>query len=369
MTTTPLPTLSVLQREALETIITVFTKAQPRVKEFRLGGYAGTGKTTLLKHIKDALVELAFDVAVVAPTGKAAKVLSSKGLFATTIHRLIYDSGPTAGSKGWTLREKLHGVSFIICDEASMVDRKLYTDLLSFKYPILWVGDPGQLEPVGNDIRLMVDPDFTLTEVFRQALDNPILAFATHIRAGKVPTIGQDPKTGIIPNLDPTRLLRSFRSKHKPSFGSFDQIIVGKNTTRRGLNKSIRESLGRPSHEPEVGDKLIVLKNNYQLGLVNGETLTIEALNRIGTFNLRTDEGLLLEDVTLDLTVYHTGEVPKFVDPDVLLTDFGYAITCHKSQGSEWDRVLVLDEAFGDELRRWRYTAITRARKHLTYLL
>lgn len=358
-------TLTSEQSLVLTGITSALLSGAPQLK---LGGYAGTGKTTLLKFLREEL-KPHFQISFIAPTGKAAKVLSSKGLYAQTIHSLIYDYAPT--SKTFTKRSKLSGTSLLICDEASMVDKTLYTDLVSFGIPILWVGDPGQLEPVGIDIGLMKSPDFLLSTILRQALDNPIIAFAHHIRLGGQTTVRPSLDFKSFQDKDPTKLQRAYRNIFKPKFKDYDQILVGKNTTRYALNYSIRQMMGKTKTLPELDDKLIILKNSYALGVVNGESCTVTSVDASQTiYSITLESGRLIEDIYLNPSIFRRDDPIRYSsNPDTLNCDFGYAITVHKSQGSEWNRVLVIDEAFGDERARWRYTAITRTKEHLTYLI
>src|SRR5262249_13888327 len=139
-----------------------------------IGGYAGTGKTTLICR----LAEMWPDAAVVTFSGKAASVLVEKGVAkARTIHSLIYI--PLRGARGkgvrFQRRHTLPGVSVIIVDEASMINDELYDHLMTFRLPVLFVGDPGQLEPIGSKFNLMCNPHITLNEIHRQARENPIL--------------------------------------------------------------------------------------------------------------------------------------------------------------------------------------------------
>lgn len=362
MTSPPTFNLSPQQQEACAAIQACFCNDSPR--HFRLGGFAGTGKTTILRYIADKLAPN-FRLAICAPTGKAAKVLTSKGLPATTIHQLCYEKVSDRPLK--FARKNYLNADLIICDEASMVNTQIFEDLSKFHKSILWCGDPGQLEPVGDDPRLMVKPDYTLTEIFRQAADNPIIGFATHVRRGGIVTKGLL-SSGLFDNIDPTKLHRALKRTFSAKFQNYDQIIVGRNETRHKLNDQIRAKLGFRGHLPNVKETLIILKNNWDEGLVNGDIVTVTDIHTDGTYDLLDDTNTTHYNQSLN-PLYFTREEVKYHDPDLIHCDFSYAITCHKSQGSEWDRVLVIDEAFGDNKARWRYTAITRAAKHLTYLI
>lgn len=333
---------------------------------FILGGYAGTGKTFLLSKLIPMLQDdHKLKVKIVAPTGKAASVLRSKGVPATTIHRLCYEMvcpNPLTFEKV----DKLD-CDVIICDESSMIPSDIYNDLLSYNIPILFVGDPGQLEPVGKDPNIMKNPDFTLTEVHRQALDNPIIAFATFLRENPwefafrfkhhLDSSALSIRRGLVPD-------------HLPSF---DQIIVGTNKSRVTYNTRLRKLLNHKG-PPQPGERLICLSNSRRYNLFNGLQITVGERG----CNTTTEELHILRDdfnqidnelIPINLDALNVEKfTPDFSrrTPQVPF-DFAYAITCHKSQGSEWDKVLVIDQAFGTPPNRWRYTAATRAKASLVW--
>ena len=146
--------------------------------EVTVGGRAGTGKTTVIRH----LVGLLPRFAVCAYTGKAVNVLKSKGVDARTIHSLIYKAYTDEERKVYFSLAADLGCDGIIVDEASMVSRSIYEDLRSFGKPLVFVGDHGQLEPVGDDFNLMRDPDYRLETIHRNA--GEIAHFADYIRQG-----------------------------------------------------------------------------------------------------------------------------------------------------------------------------------------
>lgn len=356
--------------------------------EFKLGGYAGTGKTTVIKSIEDSFRKDFKNVTIAAFTGKAVNVLQRKGLHsAQTLHSLMYDvidlgQGVIDFEKKVRLDSR---PNLIIVDEASMISTELYDDLKSFNIPCLFVGDPGQLEPVGENPNLMKEPDFVLQTIHRQAAQSPIIAFANHIRTG-----GHIIAGGPFQHAD-------LRIRKKGSFDAteFDQVICAKNKTRIGINLLYRHKDGKPEKGLVAGDKIIILRNNLAFGVFNGSILFLDEVqdspkhdwwivkakdetgkeyNRLPIWKVPFQER---EKYELDKAMVP----PKFVDettarlerlPSVCIADFGYCITCHKSQGSEWDRVLIWDEWLPPkcwDMKRWRYTAITRAAKELTYCL
>ena len=204
---------------------------------FRLFGYAGTGKTTLAKHIAEYVDG---DVMFGAYTGKAAYVLRSKGCDgASTIHSMIYrpDGEVVGESPVFAIKRDCDAAkaSLIIIDECSMVDEELGRDLLSFDTKVLVLGDPAQLPPVkGGGFFTEANPDVMLTEVHRQAADNPIISLSMDIREGRTIDYGQYGESRVIPKseIDSDDILAS------------DQVLVGINKTRRQFNSRIRELKG-----------------------------------------------------------------------------------------------------------------------------
>jgi exodeoxyribonuclease-5 len=328
-------------------------------QSFTLGGYAGTGKTTLIAH----LAQTWEGVAVAALCGKAAHVLRAKGVAATTIHGLIYVRAPApGGATRFRRRRSLGGVRTLIIDEASMIDHVLFHDLLSFGLPVLFVGDHGQLEPIGTSAGLMADPHVRLETIHRQARGNPILRLATAFREGRPTPYWDDPRGRL-------RVLGR---------GEFDrlvcpgvQIICGFNKTRHRVNARVRGMLGLGRELVAPGEKPICLKNNRTWNLFNGQQVTVLdiAQDRPDTIHLdvETDDGRSLTLPALRQQLGHD-LVKDFRSQDVALMDYGYCLTAHKAQGAEWDEVLVLEEICSSwDPRRWRYTAATRARQRLVY--
>lgn len=357
------------QQEATQRIGAWYkTRNQPI---YRLGGYAGTGKTTI---IKDIIRDGEFgSVACAAFTGKAASVLSKKGVPASTIHSLIYnyDEDPNTKEAVFTLKGSSElDLDLIVIDEASMISTELYDDLLSFDIPVLFVGDPGQLEPVGDNPNLMKECDFTLTTIHRQALESPIISLAAHIR-----TSDHNYKPALFGSKPPAL---NFKNKvlSPDDITMADQIIVAKNKTRQIVNAKARAIKGfKLLDGVHPTDKLICLRNNKTLGFHNGQILFVEAVVKEHYNNfemvLRSEDGKTKWTVPVWSEPFYREVDPKELCPkDFLHCDFGYAITCHKAQGSEWPHVIVMDEwmpAHIWSMARWRYTAVTRAATKLTY--
>lgn len=352
---------------------------------FYLAGYAGTGKSTLAQHIA---AQENGKVRYAAFTDKAAGVMRQKGCAgAKTIHSLIYkgrvdaEGKPMRDEHGNVILEvnrgALQGVSLVIVDEVSMVNEELGKDLLSFGVPVLVLGDPAQLAPVrGEGYFTGGQPDYMLTEVHRQAKDSPIIRLASEIRSG-----GRYGQPCDIEGLHICR--RSDLEQHRVT--DADMVIVGRNLSRQRYNARLRELHGFTDPNPMVGESLICLRNDREKHIANGEIYKIVAKSKPG----RNKSRKVLRYTVADPDSPERPEIeikvrPEFFKPDNSANEinwkelvgtqrftFGLAITAHKAQGSQWSKVCVFDEssAFGDDRRRWLYTAVTRAADHLTLVM
>lgn len=366
---------------------------------FRLFGYAGTGKTTIAKHVAESIAKV---VLYAAFTGKAALVMRTRGCAdASTIHSLIYHPKEKSRAELERLEVEVKArpddaalraaldrerqaikkpafepnedsdVAFsdlVVVDEVSMVGEKLGSDLLSYGTKVLVLGDPGQLPPIeGGGFFTAAEPDAMLSEVHRQAEGSPVIKLATAARRMRsLPTDA----------LGSSAVLR--RSKMDvAAMLAHDQVIVGKHVTRRAFNVEARAHLKLSGALPVPGDRLICLRNNHKLGLLNGQQWVVQAVGAMDDdvveLGLRCEDGEEIEE----LPVYRhwfegrDKELPAWNRKTAEEFDFAYAITCHKSQGSQWSSVCVIDEAWGTpaERARWRYTAITRAAERVTVLV
>src|SRR4051794_21885863 len=249
------------QQEAALSRVAAWLKAgTPQL--FRLFGYAGTGKTTLPRHVAEAVEG---EVAFGAFTGKAASVLRQKGCHdASTIHSMIYRTRESdEGGPLFAINRSgpASQADLIIIDECSMVDAELGRDLLSFGKPILVLGDPAQLPPVkGGGFFTDAEPDVMLTQIHRQAEDNPIIRLSRTVRDGGEIALGTYGDTRIIrrSEVDAAAVLTA------------DQVLVGLNRTRRLYNGRIRALKGTSEPLPISGDKLVCLRNDRTKGLING---------------------------------------------------------------------------------------------------
>jgi exodeoxyribonuclease-5 len=300
--------------------------------------------------------------------------MRSKGCHsASTIHSLIYrarESGEETPSFELWNDAPASKAKLIIIDECSMVDAELARDLMSFGVPLLVLGDPAQLPPIsGGGFFTDAEPDAMLTEVHRQAQDDPIVRLSMEIRAGNPLTQGQYGETQVVRRdaLDPKRVLDA------------DQVLVGRNVTRRAYNARLRERRGFTDALPMAGDKLVCLRNNRRKGLFNGGLWMVKERpkprRQIIRMHLKPDEDLGERVIKVSVRPEcFTGAIEEFDWPQRKAYDefdFGYVLTVHKAQGSQWDDVVLFDEsgAFPDNRDRWLYTGVTRAAKRLTIVV
>ncbi len=362
------------------------------ILEFVLAGWAGTGKSFMIEHIIDVLNLNPDSGEVIFATfmGKASLVVTRKagGKYTCyTLHKTLYyaKKDPRSGKVTFHPKTAEHfvGVKLIIVDEASMITKELLRILRTLKIKILFIGDHGQLPPIGEADREMYNrlkyrPDFVLTEIQRQAEGNPIIALATQIRNDEKINIGKYGEGVLI-------IPKSQIMKYSSSLINADQVLCGLNATRHRYNGNIRDLLGIKSQDPVNGDKLICLRNNWNRGiedyaLVNGMVGFIDnvkSINKYFNYDFRPD---FLND---HVNVYSMQEEihGKYVDYQSLTRqekdmldsfNYGYAITTHKAQGSEWDKVFGINETFkGNEAgihgynKEWLYTLCTRPAEKL----
>ncbi|WP_297300008.1 AAA family ATPase [uncultured Methylovirgula sp.] len=356
------------QDAALKAVSFWLKRGTPQV--FRLFGYAGSGKTTLARAVAD---NMEGDVMFGAFTGKAALVMRSKGCRdARTIHSMIYRARDTDTEEpSFVLNEDgpASKAELIIIDECSMVDEALGRDLLSFGKPVLVLGDPAQLPPIkGGGFFTEASPDAMLTEVHRQAADNPIIRLSMLIRDGGRLAPGRYGSSRIVSR----DLIDAEQVK------AADQVLVGLNRTRRAYNRRLRELLGRAGDLPEAGDKLVCLKNDRKKGLLNGSLWTVQTAGTVRRKKIRMtvvpEEDSAHKPLRIGvLPEFFTSEeeIPYSLRRESDEFDYGYALTVHKAQGSQWDKIVLFDEsgAFREHRDRWLYTGITRAAESLTIVL
>ena len=368
-----------------------------------IAGYAGTGKSTLVKFIVNALLNEGVkkrDIVFCSYTGKATLVLQQKGNDnAMTLHKLLYDSFPRPDGSFYRKPKIALGYRVIIVDECSMMPKEMMALLLSHSgIYCIFTGDPGQLPPVDRNANnhLLDKPDIFLDEIMRQAAESDIIQLSLAIREGKDLKVfkGSD------------AIVMTYKEFNTGVMQWADQILCATNKTRVALNNQMREILGR-GPEPEEGDRLICLRNYDDYcsingnSLVNGVTGTVKncykSFVRVPKFlgnykDIDTLEGEFFSDdndyygnLMMDYKEITTGErclsnkdIYKIsrnrIGRSYIPMEFtyGYAITTHKSQGSEWPKVLVVEERFPfdqEEHQRWLYTAVTRSSEKLVVVL
>lgn len=327
-----------------------------------LGGYAGTGKSTIIRVLLDALHRKGRSFCACAFTGKATNVLRKKGMHAQTIHSTIYQPYKDEnGDTVWFLTDKYDlankGVDGFIVDEASMVSKEIHDDLISFGLPIIYVGDHGQLEPIGTKFNLMQKPMYRLETVHRNA--GEIAHFAEHLRKGHPATTfkGQTQVQVIKES--------SIEDRH---LAAVDQIICAFNKTRVKLNERVRIEKKIQYTFIAKGEKIICLRNKKVLGLFNGMQGIVQKVGKNDRFNFISD-GQLFENIHYDPDQFGREANEFEFSQEANPFDYAYAITCHKAQGDEWGNVIVYEQRCDKwDNVRWSYTAASRAKHGLIWI-
>ena len=357
-----------------------------------IAGYAGTGKSTLVKFIIEALDPEKNKVAYACFTGKAAEVLRKKGnKNAMTLHRLLYESIPKPAGGYYHKPKARLDYTIVVVDEISMVPKVLVDELFKHKVYVICLGDPAQLPPIDKDDNnhLLDNPHVFLDEIMRQAADSEIIQLTMKIRNQEPIDFYKGTEIQVLPSsaLSTGMLLWA------------DQIITATNMKRITTNNQVRALLGK-GPEPEAGDKIVCLRNYWEDFSTTGDPL-VNGTVGILTNNFETSISVpryikgnprqfdaIVGDFIADGAIYPTVDIDKHMMltgdkccdwrmsyalgklknriGDIVPKEFayGYAITCHKAQGSQWDNVLVLEESFpftAEEHARWLYTAATRA--------
>lgn len=382
------------QQEGLKEAI---TRHKNNEKYITISGYAGTGKSTLVHFIIDALDVDRDKVAYATFTGKAVEVLRKKGnKNAMTLHKLLYDSFPRPGGGFFRKPKQYLEYKVVVVDECSMVPKSMIDMLLSHKIFVVFLGDPGQLPMIDKKEShdLLLHPHVFLDEVMRQAAESEIIQLTMKIREGEDIPYMKGKDVIIIPKKD-------FVTGH---LLWADAVICATNATRHGLNKQMRELLGFEG-ELQENEKIICKRNYWEDlnedgdALVNGTIGTVkniydsfimipsyikndrhripiigcdiipEAGREFSGINIDKDF-LLHEAPCVDWRIsYRIGQLRNKIG-DILPRQitYGYALTCHAAQGSEWDKVTVIEESFPFDVKehqRWVYTAATRAAEKL----
>ncbi|MBR5795995.1 MAG: AAA family ATPase [Erysipelotrichaceae bacterium] len=349
-----------------------------------IAGYAGVGKTYLVKHIVEALNIKPQDVCYISYTGKASLVLREKGCEnSMTAHRLLYYSKELPdGTFEHKPRERLeYPYKLIVVDEVSMIPIDIWDLLLSHRVHVIALGDPFQIPPINGESDVLLHPHVFLDEIVRQAQESEIIRLSMDVRAGLPLVKHKGNEVSVI-------------SKHQLNdayYAGADQIIAAKNITRTNINWKCRKIKFGPdvSNHPIDGEKVICLKNFWNVlssqgdpainGMI-GELKNIEYSHNVPKFNDIMLSDFVIGDnnkfsgLFMDYRIFIDGK--QTINSDnwmdfrgeqkPMLFDYGYCITGHRSQGSEWNKVLVFAEYMkGTDFQRWLYTAITRAKQKL----
>ncbi len=436
--------------------LTDFVFMPVRKHLFVLKGYAGTGKTSLVGALVKTLPDINYDSVLLAPTGRAAKVLANYAQKqAFTIHKMIYQL--RSGGDGYTRfvikQNKFQNTIFLV-DEASMIGdggglssknwgeaKSLLDDLLEYVYSginckLILIGDTAQLPPVGMEISPALDEDFLyknyrlniefneLSEVVRQSEDSEILSNATYLRNKIAETKTELPLFKSVNKADVKIIngqeLQDELDNCYSKYGDENVMLITRsNKNANQFNLQIRARIKWMEDELNAGDYMMIVKNNYfwlqdssKAGFIaNGDIVEILKIrgeeNRYGfrfaNVVLRMvdypnepdlEVKILLDSILTDAPSLTGEQFKKLYDAvsedyehepnrkkrnelirqnpyyQALQVKFAYAVTCHKSQGGQWDAVFVdqgylTDEMISLEYLRWLYTAITRAKKEL----
>lgn len=386
-------TPSDLQWRAIQAIVAWYLGGASTKQVFYLAGFAGTGKSTVLRFVLDELRKHGcLRVAIGTLTGKAAHVLRMKGNpGARTMHSGMYvpihddETGKTRWS--WAEEAPFGDSDLIVIDEGSMINRPHAQDAERFGKKILVLADPGQLQPISGPAYWTAgEPDFFLDEVHRQALDHPILRLATMAREGKTLELGRweapdndDGTPGgwaqVLPhNGDNQHWI--YREETRP--------ICGIHRVRWGYTRRMRRMRGVGEEPvPQPGEPIMCIRNDRELGIFNGMGGRLGGVEGRRAGDDANALRLLVEmddlPAALRLQVHNYGFRQHYENgllrPDPFPRglhefDFNYITTLHKEQGSEHDEVTIVDDAaiFKQDQHRWRYTACTRPIYNLTFL-
>lgn len=346
-----------------------------------IDGYAGTGKSTILSHIYRDLKSKFRSPVVLSYTGKSTIVLRNKGIEdAFTIHSTIYGYMYDGNKLVSFLKSNLEPYDIILIDEYSMISKKLFDDIRSFGMKTIVFGDSFQLSSPDKDGSVDLTPDYKMTEI--QRTSGILTKLANQVRLGDV---YDSIYNGMSVAENGESIYVTTKDRDPNLFGYMlraDQILCNTNATRIGLNRFIRSHYEFPDDKPVIGDKLISLKNLWNLGVVNGHGYRLVDYDiEFGTIGMIYKARLIDDTGEEKILKIYPGEllnpgggIPENLPGDVSIMNFSYCITTHKAQGSEWNNVVVMNDYNSkykgqEQFIRWYYTSITRAKSNLIIAL
>jgi len=366
------------QKAAIEAVVAWFRgwhDRKHRKQSFFLAGFAGTGKTSVAQEIAERCGGQ-LKVAFIAPTGKAASRLRQKGCkYAKTLHQFVYnvrgedsEGDPIFAAKG-SLGER---PVLVICDEASMVGEYDARTLLNHGIPVLGLGDTGQLQPVKAAPFFKKDSvDFMLTKIERNT--GNIVRASMFVREGKRLPVREYDDVRVRQGAAPLDQLMEHYEENSV-------ILCGYNSTRTFLNQKVRKARGYFEQLPMVGEKVVCLFNQHAANFMNGEQGIVLGYDKAPDYEREDDDEDTGERIIIRSLTDGRNRTLKFnpqcFDPNEDIAgparkatgafDFGGALTIHKSQGSEWENVLLIEESMRGNYAELMYTGITRAILRLT---
>ena len=415
---------------------------------FLMTGYAGTGKTSVISAIVKTLDALRMRSVLLAPTGRAAKVLASySGRQAFTVHKKIYrQKSSKDGFGSFSLDRNLHKDTFFIVDESSMVSNssgdsslfgsgKLLDDLIEFVYSgvdckLILVGDTAQLPPIGATVSPALDPQSLgnygfglisceLRQVVRQSETSGVLMNATRVRLQVAESNLVHPSIDCINYKDTIRITgEELIDEISTAYGACGMegtiIVVNSNKQANRYNQGIRNRIFFREEEISAGDMVMVVKNNYSIideneegpgFIANGDIAEVKKIRKyeerygfrfadmvlkFPDYDLEVESKVMMDVLHLDTPALPSDKnkelyqniLADYIDLktrkkqfeavknnpyfNALQIKFAYAVTCHKAQGGQWERVFIDQGMFNRneitiDYLRWFYTALTRS--------
>lgn len=339
-------------------------KQIPRREYLSLQGYPGTGKTYIIALLSEYLGLGPDEIVYAVFTGKATSVLAfkvSREISVVTIHKLIYDVDTGSAALKFIKKDRLDkDYKLIIIDEQSTVNKSMMNDLFSFGIPIIIAGDYGQLPPIGEETTYLREPDYVLDQILRQHENSYIHKVCRKIMQGwQLKPI----KFHDIEIID----MDHFKEEY---YFECDQIISGTNETKDMINKKVRQLKKKYDNLPEPGERLICTKNNWNI-LIDGRPLVNGMTGKVLKVRNTADSDYFIIQFQPDYSEcnaaikvsreYFNGINNK---NNYEWFEWGYCINAYKSQGSEYDTVLLFADNMPKHImNRFLNTGISRAKK------